>query len=232
MKNSKAEIYKKEEVNFNEFATDFLYTSLKQIENASGANINVALSGGNTPLPILESLKRKPLSWNRYNFFMVDERCVPVESDLSNFGNISKVFFNEISSKKFSMVIEGMSFSESIEIYESEIISHVKKINRSFPQFDLILLGMGDDGHTASLFPETEGLCEENKIVIINKIPQLNTKRITLTYPVIMNADQIIVIVKGKNKENIITEIYSGISKDYPIERIINQHTNLKWLIT
>lgn len=232
MKNSKAEIYKEDEANFNEFATDFLYNSLKQIENASEAKINVALSGGNTPLPILESLKGKPLNWNRYNFFMVDERCIPVESDLSNFGNISKVFFNAISSKKFSMVIEGMSFSESIEIYESEIISHVKKTNQSFPQFDLILLGMGDDGHTASLFPETEGLREENEIVIINKIPQLSTERITLTYPVIMNADQIIVIVKGKNKENIISEIYSGISKDYPIVRIVNQHTNLKWLIT
>ena len=71
----------------------------------------------------------------------------------------------------------------------------------NFPVFDLILLGIGDDGHTASLFPDTKGLNESKKVVIKNSVPQLNTERITLTFPVILNASKIIILAKGAAKE-------------------------------
>jgi 6-phosphogluconolactonase len=81
------------------------------------------------------------------------------------------------------------------------------------------------------LFPKTEALAEKKQIAVINKVPQLNTKRLTLTYPSILNAKEIIVIVKGSNKEKMINQIYTGSFCDYPIEKIVAKHSNLKWLI-
>lgn len=231
MKNNPSKIYKVDKLNFDDFAADFLYKTLKKIENNVDGKINIALSGGTTPLPVLEILKLQKINWQRYNFFMVDERCVSIEAGSSNFGNIYKVFFRYISSKYFSMVEKNSSFTESVEIYKTNINKHVIKKSGAFAQFDLILLGMGDDGHTASLFPETEGLSEENEMVIINKIPQLNVDRITLTYPAILSASEIVVVAKGKSKEKIIEEIYAGTLKGYPMEKIARVHSNIKWLI-
>ena len=231
MKRKQSEIHIYNEFNFEESISIFLFEQLKQIEIKSVGKINIALSGGNTPLPILEVLKKQKLDWQRYNFFMVDERCVPIDDSSSNFGNIAKVLFNHISSSNFSMVQKGFSYNESMTNYKRHLIENVPFNENGIPKFDLILLGMGDDGHTASLFPETEALLEENEIVIINKIPQLNTERITITYPVILNANEIIVIVKGNSKEKIIDELYSGNSKYYPMLKVVKSHPNLKWLI-
>lgn len=224
-------IFKAGKVNFDKFSAAFLYQTLKRMEIAVEGKINIALSGGTTPLPVLEKLKHQQINWERYNFFMVDERCVSIDDASSNFGNINKKFFKDIPAQSFSIVLKNSSFTESVEIYKSCISDHVTKKVGSFPQFDLILLGLGEDGHTASLFPETEGLLEENEMVIINKVPQINTERITLTYPVILNASEIIVMVNGKSKEKIIEEIYSGNSIGYPMEKIAREHPNLKWLI-
>ena len=232
MKNKSAQIFKSTKENYADFASDFLHQTLKRIETVVDGKINIALSGGTTPLPVLEKLKLQRINWERYNFFMVDERCVPVNSELSNFGNINKIFFKFIPSKYFSMVQNDTSFIDSVTNYKMIIKEQVSKIVGSCPQFDLILLGMGDDGHTASLFPQTDGLFEENEIVIINKVSQLNTERITLTYPIILNASEIIVMVKGKKKAKMIERIYSNKNTRYPIGKIVREHYNLKWLIS
>jgi 6-phosphogluconolactonase len=231
METKKASFFKNAEINFADFASDFLFESLQEIELNTVGPINIALSGGNTPLPILQLLQKKRLSWDRYSFFMVDERCVANDNPASNYGNIQKVFFNQIESSKFPVVREGISYKESLAFYKEEIVKHVPINANGFPEFDLILLGMGDDGHTASLFPETKALLETKEVVVLNEVPQLKTKRITLTYPVLINSKQIIVIVKGESKEEIIKELYSGASPDYPILKLINSHSNLKWLI-
>lgn len=231
MKTKRINFFKDKENNFDKFASDFLFEALKQIEITSFGKINIALSGGNTPLPILEILQKEKLAWDRFNFFMVDERCVPNDNPLSNFGNIQKVFFNQISSSKFSMVQDGTSYNESIAIYIDAIIKNVSATINGIPEFDLVLLGMGDDGHTASLFPETKALLEDNEIVVLNKVPQLQSERITITYPLILNSKEIIVIIKGESKEKIISELYGGESFDYPILKVAKLHSNLKWLI-
>lgn len=231
MKNDSLHIFRNTKEDFNEYASDFLFNRIQEILNSTLCNINIALSGGNTPLPILSRLKNRKIKWERINFFMVDERCVSIKSELSNFGNISKVFFDKIPSKKISMVKEGLSFEESLIEYKKAILENLAIKQNGLPKFDLIVLGMGDDGHTASLFPETEALLEENEIVVINQVPQLNTERMTLTYPIILNSNEIVVIVKGVSKEKIIEELYSINSYNYPISRIVNEHSNLKWLI-
>jgi 6-phosphogluconolactonase len=231
MKNKNPYSFKNNELDFDVFASSILHKTVNQLLEANKKDINIGLSGGNTPIPILEKLKDKDVNWERINFFMVDERCVPLTSDLSNFGNISKAFFSKIDSKSFSLVQENKSFEDSLFEYQREISENVKIGENGFPVFDLILLGMGDDGHTASLFPKTEALAEKKQIAVINKVPQLNTKRLTLTYPSILNAKEIIVIVKGSNKEKMINQIYTGSFCDYPIEKIVAKHSNLKWLI-
>jgi 6-phosphogluconolactonase len=222
---------KSKENTFEKFSSNFLFQKLKKIENEISGKLNIALSGGNTPLPILEILQNEDLTWSRYNFFLVDERCVPNENPLSNFGNIRKVFFNQISSQSFPIIQDGISHKESVVVYVNEILKQVPLNENNIPVFDLILLGMGDDGHTASLFPNTKALLEENKFFVFNEIPQMQTERITITYPVLLNSKEIIVIVKGQNKKKIIKELYYEKPSEYPILKLTNSHSNLKWLI-
>lgn len=231
MNNKPPEFYSSKGVNFNEYASRFLFEQLQQLELNNLGNINIALSGGTTPLPVLEILKTKKLNWSRFNFFMVDERVVSIDDDSSNFGNINKVFFDAIESNCFSMMQNGISTSDSIAFYQQNISKTVPISQNGFPQFDVILLGMGDDGHTASLFPNTEALLEQKEFVVLNKIPQFSAERITLTYPVILNAKEIIVLVKGETKLQIIKELYTRESHSYPISKIIQNHENLKWII-
>ena len=230
MKNKQHKFYEYKQVEFEEFVAEVLYSKIKNILNKNG-KINIALSGGNTPLPILNLLKQKEINWQRLNFFIVDERCVSTEDSKSNFGNINRVFFNEVSSNKFTMILPNMSFENSIKEYKNKILKNVYLNSNGFPVFDLIILGMGDDGHTASLFPHTNGLKENKEWVVLNKIPQLEVDRITLTYPVLLNAKEIIVIVKGDLKRKIIEELYSNSTTKYPMQKIVDEFDNLNWLI-
>jgi 6-phosphogluconolactonase len=215
------------QLNFDNFAADFLFDKL----NNNKLILNIALSGGDTPLPILNLLKNKNLIWERLNFYLVDERCVKIDHPQSNYGNLNKHFFKHITSESFPIVQPNISFVDGIDNYKRSIIKNVSRIKNGIPEFDLILLGMGDDGHMASLFPNTNGLKESKELVIFNKIPQLQSERITLTYPVLLNAKEIIVIVKGDSKKKIIKELYSNLSTDYPMQKIVDEFENLHWLI-
>jgi 6-phosphogluconolactonase len=192
--------------------------------------INIALSGGSTPIPILKELKNATLDWNRINFFLVDERCVLEEDVLCNYKNIKDVFFKHIPSNSFSMTKNGVDFIKSSENYQILLDEILPKSSSGIPEFDLVILGMGDDGHTASLFPKTEALSEQINFVVLNEVPQLETQRITLTYPVILAAKQILVLCTGKKKEEIINEIYTNKGGSYPITKIAKEHPNFKWL--
>ena len=224
MKNNfKQNIIKQKE--FDLFSAEFLYNVLKKLSK-NKKNISIALSGGSTPLPILGLLKDYKLNWEYFNFFMVDERSVPTSNPSSNFGNIEKIFFTDVNSASHSMINDNYSIEECAINYEKLLYSKVPLGENSFPIFDLILLGIGDDGHTASLFPETKGLYESEKVVIKNNVPQLNTERITLTYPVILNSSKIIILAKGAAKDEILKEIKVGNGDHYPIARIINSNVD------
>jgi len=224
MKNNfKQNAIKEEE--FDSYSAASLYHTLKTLSK-NKKNISIALSGGSTPLPVLSILKEYKLNWEFFNFFMVDERNVSISSSLSNYGNIEKVFFRDVNSASHSMINDNYSIEECAINYEKLLRSKIPFGENSFPIFDLILLGIGDDGHTASLFPDTKGLNESKKVVIKNSIPQLNTDRITLTYPVILNASKIIIMAKGAAKDEILKEIKMGKGDHYPIARIINSNVD------
>lgn len=222
MKNNyKQNILKEKE--FDSFAAEFLYKTLKTLSE-NKKDISIALSGGSTPIPILSILKEYELNWEYFNFFMVDERDVSISSSSSNYGNIEKVFFRDVNSSNYSMINDKYSIEECAINYEKLLFSKIPLGENSLPIFDLILLGIGDDGHTASLFPETRGLNENKKAVIKNSVPQLKTERITLTYPVILNTSKIVILAKGESKEKILKEIKMGKGNHYPVARIINSN--------
>ena len=224
MKNSfKQKILKEKE--FDSFSAEFLYSTLK-ILSENKKNISIALSGGSTPLPILRILKEYKLNWECFNFFMVDERNVSISSSSSNYGNIKKVFLKDIKCSSYSMINNNYSIEECAINYEKLLLTKIPLGKNNLPFFDLILLGIGNDGHTASLFPGTSGLNESKKSVIINRVPQLNTERITLTYPVILNASKIIILAKGAAKYEILNEIEMGIGDHYPIAEIVNSNVD------
>ena len=186
--------------------------------------INIALSGGSSPLPVYEKLATFNLEWDRIVFFLVDERCVPITSPESNFRNINKSLFEKVPSLNFPITEKDKPYNECAYNYEKKVLDNVNKVD-SIPSFDLIILGMGLDGHTASLFPETNGLSNNKDLIILNNVPQLRTDRITMTYPLILNSKKIILIAKGKDKKEILDNVFK---KDYPISKIIPKiHTIL-----
>lgn len=179
--------------------------------------INIALSGGNSPLPIYEKLRSFNLDWSSIRFFVVDERCVPSSNIENNYKNICEVLFNYVSSITFPIIKEGLTYFEAAVHYEEQIREHVNVVN-GIPQFDLLVLGMGLDGHTASLFPKTKALKNKTDLVVLNKVPQLNTDRITMTYPLIMNSNKIVLIANGPDKKKILDNVFKN---EYPISKII-----------
>lgn len=215
--------------NYNEFGTHWLLNKLKELQTQKN-KICIALSGGTTPIPILSNLKDYDLEWKKYVFFMVDERIVELNSPQSNYGNINKAFFKHIPSKSYSMVLNRNHTNKSITEYQKILKNEVEHSN-CFPAFDLILLGMGDDGHVASLFPKTEALYETTESVVKNYIPKLKSDRITLTYPVLTNAQEVAIMIKGNSKKVIFDELTSSQKTTYPVSKITKSGVKLTWLI-
>ncbi len=218
-----------DESNFNNFSANILIEKLSKLQKSLTREINVALSGGNTPLPILEIVgKYKNLEWKRFNFFLVDERCVSTNSNESNFKNLKESFFDSVDASVFSIVKESISYEESVNLYEKLLQNKIRKRNYTF---DLILLGMGEDGHTASLFPNTEGLLEEKRKVVLNYVPELKTNRITLTYPILSDAKESIVLIKGERKRKLFYKLYSNEELNLPIKKLIDSDLEMFWII-
>lgn len=175
----------------------------------------VALSGGSTPKTIFQLLTspeyRHKVDWQYVKLFWSDERCVSPEDAESNYRMAMEAGFTTLpipSENIFRMETEGANL-EALEIaalkYEALIATHVP--NKAF---DLVMLGMGDDGHTASLFPKTHGLKIEGHLAIANFIPQKNTWRMTLTFECINSARAIVIYVLGAGKAAMLHKIFNN----------------------
>ena len=103
------------------------------------------------------------------------------------------------------MIEAGISFKQCTDNYERKILENVQKV-KNLPSFDLVILGMGLDGHIASLFPNTKALNEKEALIVLNDISQLNTQRITMTHPLLMNSKKIVMIIKGKEKKKVLID--------------------------
>ncbi|MFV2057677.1 MAG: 6-phosphogluconolactonase [Thiohalomonadales bacterium] len=206
---------------------------------ASGRKFSIALSGGGTPKSLYQLMASKKYSeqidWRKVDVFFGDERCVPLDHVDSNYlmattallGNIDIPVTN-IHSVPF---FQGEQ-ARSADSYQHEIRQHLFHDENNIPQFDLVLLGMGDDGHTASLFPGTTILEEQKRWVSEVYVQRLDSWRISLTYPVINNTRHIMVLVAGAAKSEKIAEILleTGVSEKYPIQGVAGRGDML-WLM-
>lgn len=224
-------IIKTNKNNFNDTAVLFLKETIEKILSVKKSNIVIALSGGSTPLPILKKLKTIDIQWERISFFIVDERCVPINDSQSNYGNIKSIFFDDIKSNHYPMIIDCENLEKSITTLETIISKEITLSNNNFPVFDLILLGMGEDGHTASLFPNTKALKNNSEIIVKNYVPQLDSMRVTFTYPTILKSSEIVVLIKGKRKKQIFEQMNQSSDTNYPMQKIVNERKDLNWII-
>jgi 6-phosphogluconolactonase len=178
----------------------------------------IAISGGTTPKAMFELLAdpTQPflatIPWDKLFLYWVDERPVPPDHEESNYRMTNEAMLRTVplpADQIFRM--EGELDPEvAAARYESIIRNSFKLEGAETPTFDLILLGMGDDGHTASLFPRTEGLDNLTSIVIANHVPQKDTWRITLTWPVINQGREVAFLVEGAAKAQVLHDVFLG----------------------
>lgn len=172
---------------------------------------HIAVSGGSTPRDLYQLLAAKYLKkipWSRLTIFQVDERCVPPNDKQSNW----RMLNNELLSKAGDITAYRIEAERegAAEDYERILIEHAPIGLHAIPQLDLVLLGMGGDGHTASLFPETEALKETKRLVVRNTVPALDTDRITMTYPLLNAARERWFLVRGADKAKAFQKVREG----------------------
>jgi 6-phosphogluconolactonase len=176
----------------------------------------VAISGGATPQTTFKLLAAEPFAssvpWGKLQLFWVDERCVGPDDPESNYGVCRELLLSKVpipAENVFRM--EGELDPEvAASRYESTLRNVLKLEGAETPAFDLLILGMGPDGHTASLFPNTEGLNEMGRLVIANHVPQKDVWRISLTWMVINHAAEVVFEVEGESKTDVLAEVLTG----------------------
>lgn len=192
----------------------------------------LALCGGSTPKAVYAALAKTDLPWNKVQITFGDERCVPPEDAQSNYRMARESLLDAAG------IPEGNVFRMKGELepaaaaqeYESRLAAVASRFGEERYQHDLLLLGMGDDGHTASLFPETAALAEKERSIVANHVPKLNADRITFTFPLINAARHVCFLVNDPKKEPVVQEVL-GKSGQHPSESVSPTSGRLTWLL-
>lgn len=196
---------------------------------------SVALSGGNTPRGVYSMLaeEHKELPWDRVHIFFGDERHVPPEHPDSNFRMTSESLLTRvpIPDKNIHRIRAELDANSAAQDYAEQLRQFFPTANNDWPRFDLVLLGLGDDGHTASLFPGTAALNDGSGTVAANWIEKLQSFRITLTFPVLNHAAEVIFLVSGENKAEILNDVLRPGAKKYPSQWVQPENGRLLWLV-
>lgn len=210
---------------------------IKLTQQSAQRRFNIALSGGNTPKKLFNYLSEKyanAIQWERIHFWWGDERCVYPDDEQSNFKMANDLLFSKISIPKENIHrIRGENDPEEEALrYENEIndsLNHRGEI----PVFDLVILGLGEDGHTASIFPGNLDIFGKDRVCIATKNPHTGQNRITLTGKVINNANRITFMVIGKEKSKRIAEIMNNddAAKELPAYYIEPKNGSLIWYL-
>jgi len=198
---------------------------------------SIALSGGATPRILYEMLASPAVAaeapWEDIRIFFGDERHVPPDSPDSNYRMTREALLDHvpIPEQNVHRIMTELPNADMVAVAYAEDIRHAFDLRDSpgpggqlpLPRFDLILLGIGPDGHTASLFPHSPALAERRKLVVANPVPSLQTTRITITLPVIDNAARVWFMVTGGTKAHILKEVIEG---PYDPDRLPSQYVN------
>lgn len=193
---------------------------------------SMALSGGSTPKGLYRQmalLSEQQFPWNMTYLFLGDERCVPHSDSDSNYKMISDTLLSHISipsTNVFPTINQDKDPEQSAKLYEQTMRRFFKPRDQTqleFPHFSLALMGLGEDGHTASLFPGSEALNEETRLCVANKVKTatLDTTRLTLTRPVFACAKKVFFLASGDSKAKIFNDVVSHPDKGYPSQLVI-----------
>jgi 6-phosphogluconolactonase len=192
----------------------------------------IALSGGSTPKSLYAALATESLPWSKIHVFWGDERYVPATHQDSNQLMARQVWLDKIeipASNIHPMNITGADPQQDAQRHEAELREFFQQ-SQGFPTFDLILLGMGDDGHTASLFPHTDALSVRDRLITVgNKDDQ---PRLTFSVPLINQANYVLFMVAGASKRSALKQVFApqGDERQYP-SRLIQPQGELLWLL-
>lgn len=193
----------------------------------------VALSGGSTPklmFQILAEQFREQVAWSRIHFFWSDERHVPPDHPDSNYRMANEALLSRVPVTKSNVhrvPSENPNAAEAAAEYARTLI---ETTSQSLPRLDLILLGLGGDGHTASIFPGSDVLHETKRLVAAPWVEKFKTHRITMTLPLLNNGASVVFLVSGSEKAEIVKEVFEGPEK-YPAQEINPTHGELLWLM-
>ncbi len=182
---------------------------------AARGKFTVALSGGSTPKSLYALLAmpewNKQIDWTRVHFYWGDERCVPITHPDSNFAMVDRELLSKIAASPENV----HRFPVELEEPEKIAAKYEEEIKRNFnetamPRFDLILLGLGENGHTASLFPHCPALHETKRLVVADWVQEVNSHRLTFTAPLINAGRQLVFLVSGAGKAQVLQDVLNG----------------------
>ena len=205
----------------------------------ANGRFTVALSGGSTPkslFSLLATTFRDQLPWDKMFFFWGDERHVPPDHPESNYRMAYEALLSRapVSAENvFRVSAENPDAKQAAADYEYTLRKFFQLSPGTFPRFDLILLGMGPDGHTASLFPGTSALQENSRLVVANWVEKFKADRITLTLPVLNNAGVVTFLVGGADKAETVREVLEGTQpvELFPSKLIHPTNGRLMWML-
>ena len=228
-------------------AADLFHAAAEEFVRAARAAIGaqgrftVALSGGSTPKALYSLLATNyaGFAWNRIFLFFGDERHVPPTDPESNYRMVNESLLTKIAipaENVFRVPAENPDAAAAASEYEAqlrrffELKSELK--SGEFPRFDLILLGLGPDGHTASLFPDSAALTEESRLVVANWVAKFNAHRITFTFPVLNRAAEVMFLASGADKADMVRQVLEGKSTPpLPSQRVRPSDGKLLWML-
>jgi 6-phosphogluconolactonase len=220
-------------------AAIFVDTAIRAVKQKG--RVTVALSGGSTPKALYSLLIEDPalrarVPWQHIYFFFGDERHVPPDHSDSNFRMANEAMLTKIhiaSSQVFIVKGEYADAGKAAAEYEQALRDFFHLSEGQLPRLDLVMLGMGPDGHTASLFPGTKALQENRKLVTSNWVGKFYTHRITMTAPVLNQADLIMFMVHGTDKAQALKAVLEGPyePEQLPSQLICPQNGTLLWLV-
>ena len=216
----------------------YRFVALSAAKTRKGEIFSIALAGGRTPETLYRLLASEEFApsvdWSRVHLFFGDERCVPTDSEFCNWRMANESLFAPLGlaeSNIHRMQADLQDHEEAAALYESDLESFFGK--GALPRFDLVLLGMGSDGHCASLFPQKSALHEVKKSVVVSE-PGLKpfVPRVTLTFPVINNAANVLFMVGGADKAETLVRVIQGErSTDIlPSQSVAPTNGSLIWL--
>ncbi len=201
-------------------------------KQADGGMFSLSLCGGSTPAPIYKALAANPaIDWTRVIITFGDERCVGPDDEQSNYRMSKAALLDPAGVPDKNVVrIEGeLDPTEAAEKCEQRLLDMAQVTGDKIFKHDLVLLGMGEDGHTASLFPGSAALQENQRWVSENFVASQDTWRLTMTYPLINAADEIMFLITSEKKKKIMRGILTG-DADYPAAAIKPTSNRLTWV--